>query len=170
MFKNRLVGDIGLLDFNLLSNICKMENLDKSLDFIGCDLSGANLSNDDLSGFNFTNANLSNANFTNSVLIGAIFTNANIEGAIFTNSKLEGLYGKFIIRKADGSPIDPEAKYIVLRYDANNHKDGPACRYGISAYAKAIKSYNLQFAEDLLKGMEIEHIKYKDALHNKLID
>ena len=43
-------------------------------------------------------------------------------------SEQQGLYNKFIISKADGSPIDPKAKYIVLRYDADNIKDGSAVR------------------------------------------
>ncbi len=28
-----------------------------------------------------------------------------------------GLYNKYIVTKADGSPIDPEAQYFVLRID-----------------------------------------------------
>ena len=30
----------------------------------------------------------------------------------------EGLFGKYLIRKADGTPLAPEAKYFVVRYDA----------------------------------------------------
>lgn len=30
---------------------------------------------------------------------------------------MKGLFGKYIIQKANGEPIDPEAKYFVLRYD-----------------------------------------------------
>ena len=81
----------------------------------------------------------------------------------------EGLYGKFIIRKADGTPIDPDAKYIVLRYDANS-KDGFHSRHAIIAYARTIKAENPIFADDLLKEMEIEHFKYRELLYQNLAD
>jgi hypothetical protein len=66
---------------------------------------------------------------------------------------------KFILKKADGSPIDPEAKYIVLRYDANNFKDGFAARHAIRKYAKMIQHTNPVFALDLLKAVKDEYIK-----------
>ena len=30
----------------------------------------------------------------------------------------EGLFGKYLIRKSDGTLLAPEAKYFVVRYDA----------------------------------------------------
>ncbi len=30
---------------------------------------------------------------------------------------MKGLYSKFHIEKADGTPIDPDAKYFILRID-----------------------------------------------------
>jgi len=47
----------------------------------------------------------------------------------------EGLYGKYIIKKTDGSPIDLEAFYFILRPD----KD-PAAAVALRAYADALKS------------------------------
>jgi hypothetical protein len=67
----------------------------------------------------------------------------------------EGLFNKFIISKADGSPIDPEAKYIVLRYDAKS-SDGAASRRAIIAYARAISQSDPVFAADLLEEMANE--------------
>ena len=32
---------------------------------------------------------------------------------------MEGLILKYRITKADGTPVNPKAKYFVLRYDAN---------------------------------------------------
>jgi hypothetical protein len=29
----------------------------------------------------------------------------------------KGLYDKYLVQKADGSPVEPGAKYFVLRYD-----------------------------------------------------
>jgi hypothetical protein len=74
-------------------------------------------------------------------------------------SEQQGLYDKFIISKADGSPIDPKAKYIVLRYDANNIKDGSAVRVAIRKYAKIIQHTNPAFALDLLKSVDQEYVK-----------
>ncbi len=31
----------------------------------------------------------------------------------------KGLYGKYIIGKSDGTPIDPQANYFVLRLDTD---------------------------------------------------
>lgn len=42
------------------------------------------------------------------------------EGKIGPDAKpREGLYGKYRISKADGSPVDPEADYFVLRLDTD---------------------------------------------------
>jgi uncharacterized protein YjbI with pentapeptide repeats len=79
---------------NKLSDICKIADLDKTKDYIGCDLSGANLSNDDLTDFNFTNANLSQTDFTGCVLTNVNFTNANLTGAKF-NSVLDNFIYHF---------------------------------------------------------------------------
>lgn len=43
-----------------------------------------------------------------------------------------GVCGKYIIEKADGSPVDPEATYFVLRLDVD-----PAARAAMWAYAEA---------------------------------
>lgn len=53
-----------------------------------------------------------------------------------------GWYLKYIISKADGSPMEPKADYFVLRLD----KD-PAARKAALAYADATN--NLALAEDL---------------------
>jgi hypothetical protein len=71
---------------------------------------------------------------------------------------LEGLYGKYIIRKADGSPIDPKAKYIVLRYDADSKDFGPS-HAAIRKYAEEIKQSNPVFALDLTKELDREYLK-----------
>lgn len=81
----------------------------------------------------------------------------------------KGLYGKFLLQKTNGSPIDPEAKYIVLRYDANS-KDGNLTRAVLIKYASLIRSFNPQFADDLLKQIEIEQIKYRGPLYQKLAE
>lgn len=82
-------------------------------------------------------------------------------------SEQQGLYDKFIISKADGSPIDPKAKYIVLRYDADNIKDGSAVRVAIRKYAKMIQHTNPAFALDLLKAIDLELLKVIDLEYVK---
>ncbi len=50
----------------------------------------------------------------------------------------------YIIHKADGSDVDPEAIYFVLRLDADPH-----ARAAAFAYALSVQDDNLQLACDL---------------------
>ena len=58
---------------------------------------------------------------------------------------MKGLYGKYKIEKADGSPVDPEADYLVLRLDSDKH-----ARIAALAYAESVMSENTLLASDLL--------------------
>jgi len=58
---------------------------------------------------------------------------------------MAGLYGKYKIEKADGSAIDPDAKYFVLRYDTDPH----AC-IALEAYARSIWTENYLLAIELM--------------------
>jgi hypothetical protein len=51
---------------------------------------------------------------------------------------------KYIIQKANGNPIDPEARYFVLRYDADPH-----ARRALMAYAISIRRENRELSDDL---------------------
>lgn len=73
-------------------------------------------------------------------------------------SEQQGLYNKFIISKVDGSPIDPKAKYIILRYDADSKDFGPS-QAAIRKYTEQIKQTNLQFATDLTNELDKEYLK-----------
>jgi hypothetical protein len=57
-----------------------------------------------------------------------------------------GLYGKYIVKKANGEPTDPGAQYFVLRIDSDPH-----ARQAIRAYAQSIKDDNPTLAADLLR-------------------
>ena len=47
--------------------------------------------------------------------------------------KAEGLYGKYLLRKTDGSDIDPNARYFVLRFDGHHRfMERAALKYYIS--------------------------------------
>ena len=56
----------------------------------------------------------------------------------------KGLYGKYIIKKADGTPIDPNAQYFILRVDTDIH-----ARRALRTYAKSIQDGNPELARDL---------------------
>ena len=55
-----------------------------------------------------------------------------------------GVYGKYVIEKADGSPVDPEACYFVLRLDTD-----PAARKAAAQYARSVRRKNAVFADDI---------------------
>jgi len=46
---------------------------------------------------------------------------------------MAGLYDKYKIEKADGKPIDPKAKYFVLRIDTDIH-----ARVALRAYRDSL--------------------------------
>ena len=58
----------------------------------------------------------------------------------------KGLYGKYEIRKTDGSPVDPKAVYFTLRLDTD-----PYARAAIRAYIEACRMEQPELAEDLEK-------------------
>ena len=58
-----------------------------------------------------------------------------------------GLYGKYKIEKANGSKVDPEADYFVLRLDTD-----PAARAALFRYAETTK--NRELAEDLFTKLD----------------
>ncbi len=55
----------------------------------------------------------------------------------------KGLYQKYIIAKADGSPIDPKADYFVLRLDTDQN-----ARLAARKYANAIEEENPKLAAE----------------------
>jgi len=76
-----------------------------------------------------------------------------------------GLYQRYIVKKVDGSPIDPEAEYFVLRLDCGGSDIHhiAACRAAIHAYADAIKRYLPQLAQDLMTRYLYLPSEVKDA-------
>ena len=57
---------------------------------------------------------------------------------------MKGIYSKYIIGKADGSRVDPDADYFVLRIDKDKH-----ARKALKAYADSIKEENPRLSEDI---------------------
>lgn len=60
---------------------------------------------------------------------------------------------KYIIEKASGKPLDPKAKYFVLRYDA---KGDPFARAAMRAYAVNVRRVNPRLADDILARVDRE--------------
>lgn len=57
-----------------------------------------------------------------------------------------GIYGKYEVRKADGTQVDPDAFYFVLRLDTD-----PYARVAAASYATACEYTNPELAADLLE-------------------
>jgi hypothetical protein len=65
----------------------------------------------------------------------------------------EGLYGKYCISKADGSPVDPNADYFVLRLDTD-----PVARRAAREYSYVTPD------RDLARGLQDRLAKYDPQL------
>ena len=66
--------------------------------------------------------------------------------------KRDGLKPKYRITHADGTPVDPEGVYFVLRLDYHEDGDGAhiaACRFAIRTYIAAIEEHLPHLAADL---------------------
>lgn len=75
--------------------------------------------------------------------------------------KNEGLKNKYIISKADGTPIDPKAKYFVLRYD-QHMKDKVflrASRLALSHFCREILSSFPLLSKELWESFTNEIIE-----------
>jgi hypothetical protein len=57
---------------------------------------------------------------------------------------MRGLFQKYRVEKADGSPIDDDADYFVLRLDTDSR-----ARHAARTYARDIESVNPQLARDI---------------------
>lgn len=64
-----------------------------------------------------------------------------------TDTEPKGLYNKYVVHKADGSPVDPSARYLVLRLDAGEYVT--ACRAAAAVFARRVSFRNPQLAADL---------------------
>lgn len=65
---------------------------------------------------------------------------------------MEGLFRKYVIRKANGKPIDPQAMYFVLRIDTD-----PVARKALWEYARETDDDELRDALcHALLGFEAE--------------
>lgn len=76
-----------------------------------------------------------------------------------------GLYGKYIIQKADGSPVDPKADYFILRLDTD-----PIARRAALEYSYFMASgKDIQLAKDLQARVAKYDPKSEDAVYLRYI-
>lgn len=70
--------------------------------------------------------------------------------------KEKGLMKKYVIHKADRSPVDKNAEYFVLRLDKNqkDKKHLEACRKAILTYAYEIKEHLPLLSKELIEKYE----------------
>lgn len=76
---------------------------------------------------------------------------------------MSDLYKKYIVKKRNGSKVDPNAQYFVLRLDTD-----PAARVAALAYADAVQKTDPDFAVDLRVwvghcGGAVEQLRATDA-------
>lgn len=66
-------------------------------------------------------------------------------------NKKAGLYGRYIIGKSNGKPVDPNADYFVLRLDFGSGSTDyvKASRIAVLAYTNAIEEVNPKLAADI---------------------
>lgn len=65
---------------------------------------------------------------------------------------MSNLYNKYIVTKTDGSPVDPDAQYFVLRIDTD-----PAARHAVLQYAAYIGASDPEFADELRNWVMQRH-------------
>lgn len=63
---------------------------------------------------------------------------------------MAGLYGKYKIKRADGTAILPEARYFILRYDNDR-----CARVALMIYAEKVADRNRLLAADLIKALAL---------------
>ncbi len=67
-----------------------------------------------------------------------------------------GLKKKYIVTKADGSAVDPDAQYFVLRIDTDR-----CARLALRTYARAIEWENPSLADGLFRLLAEKQERHK---------
>lgn len=57
---------------------------------------------------------------------------------------MNGIFDKYKVEKRDGTPIDPKARYFVLRVDTDRH-----ARAALMMYAESCQDENPQLFQDI---------------------
>lgn len=75
---------------------------------------------------------------------------------------MAGHYDKYTIAKSDGSEVDPDADYFVLRLDTDQH-----ARDAITLYAIRVSHQNLRLAYDLVSRVLMHERKERQNLETR---
>jgi len=75
--------------------------------------------------------------------------------------KQGGLRDKYVVTKVDGSPVDPGAKYFVLRYDLDGD---PYARKALRQYADFLYRVNPELATDIIAACYAEDVKRAEKM------
>lgn len=104
----QLLRNSSIEEFNKERPYDESELIDLTeLDFRGCELKDANLSNCDLTGSDFSAMYLKNVNFNGSDLTSIDFTGSTLKGCDFTNSILNGIkFNSVTIHKCEFEEAD----------------------------------------------------------------
>jgi hypothetical protein len=70
--------------------------------------------------------------------------------------KSKGLFGKYVIQRSDGTPVDPKDEYFVLKVSGDGDpKHIEACRKAAITYANEIKGLLPELADDLISRYKV---------------
>jgi hypothetical protein len=73
----------------------------------------------------------------------------------------KGLYGRYIVEKVNGEPMDERAEYFILRLDEfGDPIHIAACRKAALTYVKEIYNHLPDLANDLVKRYNLDLIKF----------
>jgi len=72
-----------------------------------------------------------------------------------------GLRDKYVVTKVDGSPVDPGAKYFVLRYDVDGD---PYARKALREYGGLLFHVNRELATDIFAACHAEDTKRAEKM------
>ncbi len=79
----------------------------------------------------------------------------------------KGLYPKYILSKGNGEPLNPRAKYFILRYDCETEREHLyASVKALGSYCDEIKETFPDLANDLWADVELELQKVLEQKHN----
>ncbi|MFW6272247.1 MAG: hypothetical protein ACOC2U_00490 [bacterium] len=84
---------------------------------------------------------------------------------LMRNDDNDGLYNKYIIKKTNGKPIDPNSDYFVLRLDdgCKDKKHLEASRKALLTYAEEIKDHLPKLSKDLIEKYDLKNQLYESV-------
>ena len=69
------------------------------------------------------------------------------------SEKPKGLYRKYVVTKANGKPIDPNAEFLVLRLDGGQYVT--ACRDAARRFAASVERQNSVLSRDIIAWLAV---------------